>query len=225
MYSHPMSNKTIPMTDALYEYSLENWLREPELFRQLREETAALPEAQMQISPDQGQLMFVLTKLIGARRALEIGTFTGYSSLAVASALPVDGELVACDVSEEFTAVARRYWEKAGLSGKVRLILAPATETLGKLLAEGGRGSFDMAFIDADKSAYPDYFDSVVQLVRPGGMILIDNVLRHGTVADPADIDAATVEMREFNRKVLEDARVDIALLPIADGLTICRVK
>ena len=184
MYSCAMPNKTVPMTDELYEYVLQNWLKEPALFAELREETAKLPEAGMQISPDQGQLMYLLTKLVGAKRALEIGTFTGYSSLAVASALPEDGLLVCCDVSEEYTSVAQRYWERAGLSHKIQLIIGPAAESLQNLIAGDEEGSYDMAFLDADKVRYPIYFEACLTLVRKGGMILVDNVFRGGNVSD-----------------------------------------
>jgi predicted O-methyltransferase YrrM len=213
-----MSNKTVPMTDALYEYVLENWLREPELLARLRRETAAMPNANMQISPDQGQLMRLLARVLGVRRYLEVGVFTGYSSLSVALGMPDDGRIVACDVSEEFTSVARRYWNEAGVAGRIDLRLAPGVDTLDALLGEGAE--FDMAFIDADKPNYPHYYERCLQLVRPGGLILIDNVLWDGKVADSGVQDESTNAMREFNRKLAEDERVDIALIPIADGLT-----
>jgi predicted O-methyltransferase YrrM len=213
-----MSNKTVPMTDALYEYVLENWLREPELLARLRRETAAMPNANMQISPDQGQLMRLLARVLGVRRYLEVGVFTGYSSLSVALGMPDDGRIVACDVSEEFTSVARRYWNEAGVAGRIDLRLAPGVDTLDALLGEGAE--FDMAFIDADKPNYPHYYERCLQLVRPGGLILIDNVLWDGKVADSGVQDESTNAMREFNRKLAEDKRVDIALIPIADGLT-----
>jgi predicted O-methyltransferase YrrM len=213
-----MSNKTVPMTDALYEYVLENWLREPELLARLRRETAAMPNANMQISPDQGQLMRLLARVLGVRRYLEVGVFTGYSSLSVALGMPDDGRIVACDVSEEFTSVARRYWNEAGVADRIDLRLAPGVDTLDALLGEGAE--FDMAFIDADKPNYPHYYERCLQLVRPGGLILIDNVLWDGKVADAGVQDESTNAMREFNRKLAEDKRVDIALIPIADGLT-----
>jgi predicted O-methyltransferase YrrM len=213
-----MSNKTVPMTDALYEYVLENWLREPELLARLRRETAAMPNANMQISPDQGQLMRLLARVLGVRRYLEVGVFTGYSSLSVALGMPDDGRIVACDVSEEFTSVARRYWNEAGVAGRIDLRLAPGVDTLDALLGEGAE--FDMAFIDADKPNYPHYYERCLQLVRPGGLILIDNVLWDGKVADSSVQDESTNAMREFNRKLAEDERVEIALIPIADGLT-----
>jgi predicted O-methyltransferase YrrM len=218
-----MSNKTMPMTDALYEYTLENWLREPELLRQLREETSHMPNHGMQISPDQGQLMGVLARLIGARSYLEVGVFTGYSSLSVALALPDNGRVVACDVSEEFTSVARRYWQKAGVAGKIDLILGPGTETLDRLIVEGR--TFDMAFIDADKPNYLNYYERCLRLVRSGGLILVDNVLWSGKVAEAAEMDEQTEMMRGFNRMLHGDERIDLALIPIADGLTVARVR
>lgn len=220
-----MPNKTVPMTDSLYDYAVATWVKEPPILAELREETAPMERAGMQISPDQGRLMNVLTKAIGAKRALEIGVFTGYSSLSVASALPDDGEFVACDVSAEFTSMARKYWAKAGLDNKIELILQPAVRTLATLLETKGPGYFDIAFIDADKPGYPDYFDYCCRLVRKGGIILVDNVLWSGKVADPNVTDDDTVAMRNFNQSVARDPRVEIALIPIADGLTICYVK
>ncbi len=218
-----MSNKSISMPDALYEYTIENWLREPEILRQLREETRTLPNHNMQISPDQGQLMGVLAKLIGAKNYLEIGVFTGYSSLSVALALPTDGKVVACDVSEEFTSVARRYWKKAGVESKIDLRLGEGVETLDVLIHEGR--SFDMAFIDADKPNYLNYYERCLRLVRPGGLILIDNVLWDGKVAEVEDVEENTEVIRGVNRVLLGDERVDLALIPIADGLTVARVR
>jgi len=198
-------------------------LREPDLLRRLREETAAHPSASMQIAPEQGQFMAMLVKLLGAAQALEVGVFTGYSSLAVALALPADGRLTACDVSEEFTAVARRYWEAAGVAHKIELRLAPAVETLDALLAAGRAGTFDFAFIDADKQAYRAYYERTLVLVRPGGLIAVDNVFRRGRVADPDVNDPDTVAMRDFNRHVHGDPRVEMSLVPIGDGLTLAR--
>lgn len=220
-----MSYKTVPMTDGLYEYVLQNWLKEPQLLADLRDETARMPEGGMQISPDQGQLMGVLTKLIGAKRALEIGTFTGYSAISVASALPDDGLLVCLDVSEEFTAVAQRYWKKAGLENKIQLVVGPAAESLQNLIEDEDQADYDMAFLDADKPNYPVYFEACLQLVKSGGMILIDNVFRGGNVGVPDNHEEATEVARSFNAKVYQDDRVEIAVIPIADGLTICRVK
>jgi len=179
----------------------------------------------MQISPDQGQFMALLVRLIGARRCLEIGTFTGYSALAVALALPADGRVVCCDVSEEYTAVARRAWASAGVVGKIDLHLAPARVTLDKLRAEGRRGSFDFAFIDADKENYDHYYEAALELVRIGGVIAIDNVLWSGAVIDPKKQDADTKALRALNRKLRDDQRVDISMLPLGDGLTLARIR
>jgi caffeoyl-CoA O-methyltransferase len=218
-----MSNRSISLTDSLYEYLLHVSLREPQLLRSLREETAADPLARMQISPEQGQFMALLVRLAGARRCLEVGVFTGYSSLAVALALPDDGRIVACDVSEEWTTVARRYWAEAGVAHKIDLRLAPALETLQSLLAAGEAGSFDCAFLDADKENYLRYYECLLELVRPGGLILADNTLWSGRVADPANTEAATVALRRFNERLRGDERVDLSLVPIGDGLTLAR--
>lgn len=215
-----MSNKTF-ISDRLYDYLLTVSLREPAVLQQLRQETATHPMSQMQIAPEQGQLLALLVQLMQAKTILEIGVFTGYSSLAMALALPAEGRLVACDISEEYTATARRYWERAGVAAKVDLRIAPALETLDHLLAEGQSNHFDLAFIDADKSSYPDYYDRAVQLVRPGGLIAIDNVLWSGRVADPAVTDNRTQTIRDFNQTIYQDERVLPCLLPIADGLTL----
>jgi caffeoyl-CoA O-methyltransferase len=179
----------------------------------------------MQIAPEQGQLMAFLVTLTGARRALEVGVFTGYSSLAVALAMPPEGRLVACDVSESWTAVARRYWEEAGVAEKISLRLGPATDTLEALLKDGQAGSFDFAFIDADKENYGRYYDLALELVRPGGLIAIDNVLWGGAVADPAEQDADTQAIRALNARLHHDARIDLTMLPIGDGLTLARKR
>lgn len=220
-----MSRRTLAMTDELYDYVLVASLREPAPLRRLREETARLPRAQMQLAPEQGQLLAFIARTIGARRTLEIGVFTGYSALWVALALPPDGRIVACDVSEEWTAVARRYWAAAGVAEKIDLRIAPALETLDHLIAGGEAGSFDFALIDADKETYPAYYERCLRLLRPGGVIAIDNVLRDGRVADPADRRADTTAMRAFNARLHEDARVDLTLLPIGDGLTLARKR
>ena len=216
-----MSRRTLAMTDALYDYLLSASLREAPALRALREETAAMPRAGMQISPEQGQFMALLVQLLGARRTLEVGVFTGYSAMAVALALPADGEVVALDVSEHYTDVARRHWAAAGVADKIRLRLAPAAESLEALLAEGQAGRFDFAFIDADKSNYERYYELALELVRPGGLIAIDNVLWGGSVADPADQDEDTVAIRRLNAKLHGDERVALALLPVGDGLTL----
>jgi caffeoyl-CoA O-methyltransferase len=199
--------------------------REHPLLARLREETARMPGSGMQIAPEQGQLMAFLVTLTGARRALEVGVFTGYSSLAVAMAMPPEGRLIACDVSESWTAVARRYWEEAGVADKVSLRLGPATDTLEALLADGQAGSFDFAFIDADKENYGRYYDMALELVRPGGLIAIDNVLWGGAVADPADQDADTQAIRALNARLHRDERIDLTMLPIGDGLTLARKR
>lgn len=218
-----MSNRSISLDDRLYDYILANSLREPALLKALREETAKLPQSLMQISPEQGQFMALLVQLIGARRTIEVGTFTGYSSLVVALALPPDGQLVACDVSKEFTDVARRYWAKAGVAGKIELRLAPALETLDRLLSEGEAGHFDFAFIDADKPNYLGYYERCLKLLRPGGLMAIDNVLWSGEVADASVTDSNTTAIRALNKHVHQDGRVGMSLVPIGDGLTLVR--
>jgi predicted O-methyltransferase YrrM len=216
-----MSTRSIQLSDELYRYMLSVSLREPEILRRLREETADHPLARMQIAPEQGQFMGLLVHLMGAKRVLEIGVFTGYSSLCCALALPQDGRILACDVSEEWTAVARRYWEEAGVAAKIDLRLGAALETLDDLLASGAAGTFDFSFIDADKENYQGYYERVMQLLRPGGLVVVDNVLWSGRVADPTVNDSDTVALRAFNEKLLRDERVVISLLPVADGLTL----
>jgi len=220
-----MSNRSISLTDALYEYLLSVSLREPQLLLDLREETAALPGAGMQISPEQGQFMALLARLMGARRCLEVGVFTGYSSLVVALALPEDGRIVACDVSEKWTAVARTYWQAAGVDHMIDLHLAPAVATLDALIADGASGTFDLAFIDADKANYLAYYERALALLRPGGLIMVDNTLWDGRVIDPEVSDADTVAIRHFNETVHADTRVDVSLLPVGDGLTLLRKR
>ena len=218
-----MTRRTEALTDELYDYLLRVSLREPDVLRQLRDETSKMEHAQMQIGPEQGQLMALLVESIGARSTLEIGTFTGYSALVVALALPEDGRVVACDVSEEWTSVGRRYWEKAGVARKIDLRIAPAIETLRTLLAEGGRDAFDFAFIDADKASYDAYYELCLELVRPGGLIAVDNVLWSGKVIDPSVTDDDTEAIRRFNAKLASDERVSLSLVPIGDGLTLAR--
>src|SRR5262249_52660604 len=210
-----------PMTDALYEYSLAVGLREPELFRELRAETGRLTNAGMQIAPEQGPLLAMLVQLLRAKNCLEVGTFTGYSALWVASALPPDGKLICCDVSEEYTALARKYWALTGLDAKIDLRLGPAIDTLDSLLADGWAGRMDYAFIDADKANYDAYYEACLKLVRPGGLIAIDNTLWAAKVADPQVNDPDTVAIRELNKKIHADARVSLSFLPFADGLTL----
>ncbi|MCU0235319.1 MAG: class I SAM-dependent methyltransferase [Thermoanaerobaculales bacterium] len=220
-----MSRRSIPLTDVLHDYLLSVSLREPDLLRRLREETAADPAARMQISPEQGQFMALLVRLMGARSCLELGVFTGYSSLAVALALPDDGRILACDVSERWTAVARRYWAAAGVGHKIELRLATAMDTLERLRESGAAGRFDFAFIDADKENYVGYYERVLELLRPGGLIAIDNTLWSGRVADPENAEADTVALRHFNEHLHRDERVDLSLVPIGDGLTLVRKR
>lgn len=196
-------------------------VKENDVQRRLREETAAHPQAIMQISPEQGVFLQLLIRLTGARKTLEVGVFTGYSSLAVALALPPDGRVTACDISEEFTSVARRYWAEAGVSGAIDLRLGPAAETLEALLSQGGEGTYDFAFIDADKPAYDRYYELCLRLVRPGGLLVLDNMLYHGEVSDPACTGANPVALRALNAKLSEDPRVMFCLLPIADGISL----
>lgn len=218
-----MARRTEHLPDELYDYILSVSLREPEVLRRLREETAAYEEAQLQIAPEQGQFMALLVKLIGARRTLEVGVFTGYSALWVALALPEDGRVVACDVNAEWTAVAQEYWQEAGVAHRIDLRLAPAVETLRELIDQEQQEAFDFAFIDADKTGYDTYYEYCLELVRPGGLIALDNVLRHGRVVEGGGQDENTVAMRALNRKLHADERVDISLVPIADGLTLAR--
>jgi predicted O-methyltransferase YrrM len=220
-----MSSSSFLLTDAIATYYSRVAIREESLFAELRDETAKLPMARMQIAPEQAQLMAILVKLLGARRCIEVGVFTGYSSLAVASALPPEGELLACDVSEEWTAIARRYWKKGGVDRRIRLVLAPAAGTLDAELASGKAGSYDFAFIDADKTAYLDYYERCLALLRAGGLIAVDNTLWSGRVADPGVGDEDTVALRRFNEAVSADMRVDLCLVPIADGLTLLRKR
>ncbi|KPV39165.1 SAM-dependent methyltransferase [Thiohalorhabdus denitrificans] len=218
-----MSNRTFGLDERIYQYLLDHSPSEPEILARLREETARDPKHNMQIAPEQGHFMALLARLIGARRYLEIGVYTGYSALAVARALPEDGEVVALDNSPEWTDVARRYWAEAGVDHKTHLYLDEADRSLDTLVATEGRsGTFDYAFIDADKENYPVYWEYCLELVRPGGLIAVDNVLRYGRVADPEwDGDPTTEAIRRFNDKARADERVDFAMLPVADGLTL----
>jgi predicted O-methyltransferase YrrM len=220
-----MSNRTITMTDDLYTYLLGASLREPPLLKRLRDETAKLPEARMQISPEQGQFMQLLVKLLDARRCIEVGVFTGYSSLAVALALPADGRLLACDVSETFTAIARHYWQEAGVSGKIELKLAPALETLDARLKAGEAGTYDFAFIDADKANYTGYYERILKLLRAGGLVAVDNVLWSARVLDASDQSEDTLAIRKFNAVLHTDERIDVSMLPVGDGLTLARKR
>ncbi|MBW4676025.1 MAG: class I SAM-dependent methyltransferase [Desmonostoc geniculatum HA4340-LM1] len=216
-----MPKQSIGLDNQLYNYLLSVSLREPEILEKLRQETANHPHGGMQISPEQGQFMRLLVQLIGAKKTLEVGVFTGYSSLSVALGLPEDGKMIAADVSEEFTAIARRYWQEAGVAHKIDLHLAPALQTLDQLLATGQAETFDFAFIDADKENYDGYYERSLQLVRPGGLIAIDNVLWSGQVADLQFQDESTQAIRALNEKLHDDERVTLSLVPIADGLTL----
>jgi len=216
-----MSNQSFFIPAALNDYILSVSLREDPLLRRLREETAGDSMSMMQIAPEQGQFMALLVQLMGVRKALEIGVYTGYSSTCVAGALPAGGRLIACDVSEHWTAVARRYWREAGVYDRIDLRLAPALETLNELLENGEAGTFDFAFIDADKENYPAYYERVLELLRPGGLIAIDNTLWSGSVIDPREQDTDTRTIRAFNEALHTDTRVRISLVPIADGLTL----
>lgn len=220
-----MSNKTIDLNDRLYNYIQSVSVRETELLRSLRQETAKHPMGIMQVAPEQGQFMAMLVKLMGAKKTIELGVFTGYSSLVVALALPVDGRIVACDVNEEYTAIASRYWEKAGVADKIDLHLVPAIITLETLIAKGETETFDFAFIDADKSNYDNYYELCLQLIRPGGLIAIDNVLWGGKVVEEQVEDNRTQTMKNLNKKIYRDDRVDVSLIPIADGLTLAVKK
>ena len=220
-----MSSRTIVLNDALYEYLLSVSLREPDVLCRLREETAKMPQHNMQISPEQGQFIALLVELTGARKCLEVGTFTGYSTLSVALALPEDGQIVACDISEEFTSRAKPYWQKAGVAGKIDLRLGPALETLDALIADGESGAFDFAFIDADKVNYQGYFQRALDLIRRGGLVLVDNVLLSGAVVDPARDDEDTEAIRAFNQACADDPRISLSLVPIGDGLTLARKR
>jgi predicted O-methyltransferase YrrM len=220
-----MGKQTLGLEQNIYDYLLSVSLREPEVLAQLRQETAQLPSGRMQISPEQGQFMALLVQLLGAKKTLELGVFTGYSSLVVALALPPDGKIVACDISEECTSIARRYWQQARVTDKIDLHIAPALETLDRLLATGAAETFDFAFIDADKGNYDNYYERSLQLVRPGGLIAIDNVLWSGKVADPQNQENQTKKIRAFNQKLYQDQRVNLSLVPIADGLTLAQKK
>jgi predicted O-methyltransferase YrrM len=204
-----------------YQYLLSVSVREPEIARRLREETQQLKNAQMQIGPDQGQFMQLLVQLLRARKTLEVGVFTGYSALWVAMGLPDNGRMIACDISEEYTAVAKRYWKQAGVDQKIELRLGPALETLDELMKKGEAGTFDFAFIDADKTNYENYYERALKLLRVGGLIAIDNTIWSGRVADPNEQDADTVAIRRLNEKLLGDERITLSMLTVGDGLTL----
>jgi len=218
-----MGKQTLNLTDDLYSYLLDVSLRESSVLKALREETDQLENSQMQISPDQGQFMALLVKLIAAKQIIEIGTFTGYSALAMALALPVSGSIIACDTSEKWTAIAGKYWQLAGVNDRIDLRLAPALETLQLLIENGHAGQFDLVFIDADKVNILNYFEQSLILLKAGGVVLVDNVLWSGNVIDSSDESDDTCSIRDFNESLLQDERVEISLIPIGDGLTMAR--
>ncbi len=218
-----MSNRTIGLSDELAAYVVEVGSREPEVLARLREETAAIPQHGMQIAPDEGAFLAILVELIGARRCIEVGTFTGYSSTAIALALPEDGQLICCDVSEEWTSLARKYWDEAGVADRIDLRIAPAVETLDRLLADGEEDAFDFAFIDADKPGYDAYYERLLRLVRPGGLIALDNTLWGGEVLNQDTDDESTRAIRALNTKLAGDERITLCLVPVADGVTLAR--
>lgn len=218
-----MTNKTIGIPDELHEYVVEVGAREPDVLARLRDETSAMPQARMQIAPEEGAFLAMLAELVGARRCIEVGTFTGYSSVAVARALPEDGRLLCCDISKEWTDVARRYWAEAGVAEKIDLRIAPAEQTLDSLIDAGEEGTYDFAFVDADKTGYSTYYDRLLRLVRPGGLIAFDNTLWGGRVIDDTVDDKDTAAIREFNRRLADDDRVSLSMLPVADGVTLAR--
>ena len=218
-----MANRTIGISDDLAAYVVEFGTREPAVLARLREETAAIPQHRMQIAPEEGAFLAMLVELIGARRCIEVGTFTGYSSTAVALALPEDGSLVCCDVSEEWTSLARKCWEEAGVASKIDLRIAPAAETLDQLLADGQDATYDVAFVDADKTGYDGYYERLLRLLRPGGLIAFDNTLWGGRVLDADPKDEDTRAIRALNAKLAEDERISLCLLPLADGVTLAR--
>lgn len=220
-----MAGRMLSITEDIHRYLVAHSVREPEVLARLREVTVTMPHSQMQIGPEQGQFMALLAKLVGARRCIEVGVYTGYSSLAVALALPDDGHILACDVNEEWTSVARRFWREAGVDHKIELKLQPAADTLDALIAAGESGRYDFAFIDADKPSYALYYERLLELLRPGGLIAADNTLWSGRVADAGVLDSDTVALRAFNDKLHGDERVDLSLLPVGDGLTLARKR
>jgi predicted O-methyltransferase YrrM len=220
-----VSKQTLNLTPSLYHYMLSVSVREPAILKSLREETAKLPSSVMQISPEQGQFMAFLIGLIGAKKTLEIGVYTGYSSLAVALALPNNGQIIACDINTETSTIAKRFWREAGVEQKIDLKVAPALETLNQLIENGASNTFDFVFIDADKQNYANYYEHSLTLVRPGGLILIDNVLWSGRVADPSDHDKQTEAIRQLNAMIYQDERVNLSLLPVGDGISLLQKR
>lgn len=216
-----MSNRSIGLSEELHRYLLDVSLRESDVMRRLRAETAKHPHSDMQIAPEQGQFMQFLVRVLGAEKTLEVGVFTGYSALVVAQALPDDGYVVACDINEAYTKTAVQFWKEAGVANKIDLRIAPAVETLDALLADGQAGTFDFAFIDADKTSYDDYYEQSLKLLRPGGVVALDNVLRGGRVVAPDPDDESTQAICRLNEKLHADERIDLSMVPIADGLTL----
>ncbi len=220
-----MARETLGLSEAVRDYIVRETVEEPDVLARLRAETAPLPRATMQLSPEQGQFMRWLVELIGARSILEVGTFTGYSAACMALAMGPDGKLITCDVSEEWTAIARRYWEEAGVASQIELRLGPAVETLESLVGDGRAGSFDLAFIDANKESYPRYWELCRELVRSGGVVGVDNSLWGGRVADNAETDERTEGVREVTRTIFSDGTVSASLVPIGDGLILARKR
>ena len=220
-----MSRRTLGLSEQLHAYLLENSLREPAALTRLREETGAMDNPDLQVAPEQGQFLYLLAELTGARQILEIGTFTGYSAAWMAMALPDDGQLIACDISADDTRIARRVWNELALSGRIDLRLQPALQTLDDLLADGGEARFDMAFIDADKENYDGYYERCLKLLRPGGLVCVDNTLWHGRVVEAEASDADTQAIRALNAKLRDDDRISLSMVPIGDGLTLCRKR
>jgi predicted O-methyltransferase YrrM len=218
-----MTNRTLPLDDRLYRYLLDHSLRETPLMHELRELTARHEMARMQIAPEQGQFMALMVELLGARRIIEIGTFTGYSALCLAQAMPEDGRLICCDLNKEWTAIAQDFWARAGVAARIDLRIGPALETLDALIEAGDAGRFDMAFIDADKTNYHHYYERCLTLLRPGGLVMFDNTLWGGAVADTDEQDEDTRALRDLNRLLHRDERVGLSLVPIGDGLTLAR--
>ncbi|MCP2022631.1 class I SAM-dependent methyltransferase [Pseudomonas laurylsulfatiphila] len=220
-----MTARTLNLDDDLYQYLLDVSLRETPLLKRLRDETQALPMARWQVAPEQGQFLALLVKLTGARRLLEVGTFTGYSALCMAAALPADGSLMCCDIPGDYNAIAQRYWQEAGLAGRIDLRLAPALETLAELERQGQTEQFDLVFIDADKANYPSYLEHALRLLRVGGLAVFDNTLWSGRVLETIPESADTRAIQALNLALKEDVRVDLSLLPLGDGLTLCRKR
>lgn len=220
-----MTARSLNLDDALYQYLLDISLRETPLLRRLREQTQALPMARWQVAPEQGQFLALLVRLMGARHVLEVGTFTGYSALCMAAALPDDGSLMCCDIPGDYNATARAYWQEAGLDARIELRLAPALQTLGELQRDGAQGRFDLIFIDADKANYPAYLECALDLLRVGGLAVFDNTLWSGRVLQAEPDSPDTQAIQALNRALKDDPRVDLSLLPLGDGLTLCRKR